>query len=99
MDLTILNWNEARFECTFGRGCEGICCREGRPPVYADEAERIASNLEHFLPAMRPEASTLVRHSGFLSRRRKAGTNMLRVVNGWCVFFNAGCVLHRIGAE
>ena len=23
---------------------------------------------------------------------------MLRVVNGWCVFFNQGCVLHKVGA-
>jgi Fe-S-cluster containining protein len=23
---------------------------------------------------------------------------MLRVVKGWCVFFNKGCVLHRVGA-
>lgn len=23
---------------------------------------------------------------------------MLRVVNGWCVFFNSGCVLHKLGA-
>ena len=24
---------------------------------------------------------------------------MLRVADGWCVFFNRGCVLHTIGAE
>jgi hypothetical protein len=24
---------------------------------------------------------------------------MVRVAGGWCVFFNGGCVLHRIGAE
>jgi hypothetical protein len=23
---------------------------------------------------------------------------MLRVVGGWCVFFNQGCVLHKVGA-
>ncbi len=23
---------------------------------------------------------------------------MLRVVDGWCVFFNQGCVLHKVGA-
>jgi hypothetical protein len=24
---------------------------------------------------------------------------MLRVADGWCVFFNRGCVLHTLGAE
>ena len=24
---------------------------------------------------------------------------MARVSEGWCVFFNSGCVLHRIGSE
>ena len=24
---------------------------------------------------------------------------MVRVADGWCVFFNGGCVLHTIGAE
>lgn len=23
---------------------------------------------------------------------------MLRVIDGWCVFFNQGCVLHKLGA-
>ena len=29
---------------------------------------------------------------------RRLGLPMLRVVNGWCVFFNQGCVLHKVGA-
>jgi hypothetical protein len=24
---------------------------------------------------------------------------MLRTVSGWCVFFNQGCVLHKVGAS
>ncbi len=24
---------------------------------------------------------------------------MLRVVDGWCVFFNKGCVLHKLGVQ
>ena len=98
MRLPVFNLHEARFECTFGRGCAGICCRNGRPPVYADEGARIGATLPALLPLMRPEASALVATSGFLSRRRKAGANSLRVVAGWCVFFNAGCVLHKTGA-
>ena len=97
-ELAILNAAEARFECIFGRGCDGICCRNGRPPVYPDEVERIGANLARFLPALRAEARRVVERAGFLSRRRKAGQPMLRVVGSWCVFFNRGCVLHRAGA-
>ena len=25
--LPVLNLTEAKFECTYGRGCEGICCQ------------------------------------------------------------------------
>lgn len=99
MHLPVLNLREARFECTFGRGCDGICCSNGRPPVSADEIGRIRANLATFLPMMRPEAAAVVERDGFTSRRRKAGEVMLRVVNGWCVFFRAGCVLHRAGIE
>ena len=98
MRLPVFNLNEARFECTFGRGCAGGCCRNGRPPVYADEQHRIESQLDRLLPLMRPEAAALVSAEGILSRRRKSGTHSLRVVAGWCVFFNHGCVLHTLGA-
>jgi len=47
---------------------------------------------------MSPAARTLVEKNGFLSNRMKAGSRMLRVVDGWCVFFNQGCVLHKLGA-
>jgi len=96
--LTQLNGDSARFECTFGRGCDGVCCRNGRPPVYADEIERIDANLPRILPLLRPEARAMVEAGGYLSRRRKAGQPMARVVDRWCVFFNEGCVLHRLGA-
>jgi hypothetical protein len=97
VQLPVLNLKEARFECSFGRGCEGICCREGRPPVYEHEAGVITSILSKLELLMRPEAAALVKTQGYLSRRQKAGTYMLRVINGWCVFFNAGCVLHKAG--
>jgi hypothetical protein len=96
VSLVVLN-PEARFDCTFGRGCEGICCRSGRPPVYPEEIERIDRNLDRILPSLRPEASALVLEDGYLSRRRTLGQPMLRVVKGWCVFFNEGCVPHRLG--
>jgi hypothetical protein len=99
MRLTVLNLESARFDCTFGRGCDGICCRNGRPPVYPDEAQRIDERRLRILALLRPEARTAVEKGGFLSRRRKAGQPTARVVGGWCVFFNQGCTLHRLGAE
>jgi hypothetical protein len=97
-DARVVNAEQATFECIFGRGCDGICCRNGRPPVYADEAARIEANLAAFLPELRPAARRVVEAVGFLSRRRKAGQPTLRVAEGWCVFFNRGCVLHKVGA-
>jgi hypothetical protein len=95
----VLNLAEARFECTFGRGCSGVCCRNGRPLIYPEEASRIDAKLPDILPALRPEARALVEKSGYLSRRRKRGFPAVRVSLGWCVFFNQGCVLHKIGAS
>lgn len=100
LGLTIINLDEAKFECTFGRGCDGICCREGRPPVYADEVERITAHLHCFLPLMRVKARNVAKRSGFLvPRQRKHGKRVLRVSQGWCIFFNQGCVLHQVGAS
>ncbi len=96
--LPVVNLTEAKFECIFGRGCDGICCQNGRPPVYPDEQERIDDNLEKFKEQMRPEAVAALERDGYLSQRRKRGLPMLRVVDGWCIFFNGGCVLHKVGA-
>ncbi|HTU89969.1 MAG TPA: DUF3109 family protein [Gemmataceae bacterium] len=96
--LPVVNLIEATYECIFGRGCDGVCCQNGRPPVYPDEAERIDANLEKFLPHLRPEARRLVEKQGYVSGRRRLGLPMLRVVGGWCIFFHQGCVLHKVGA-
>ncbi len=96
--LPVLNATEATFECTFGRGCDGICCQNGRPLVYPEEIELLEANLDRILPEMRPEARSLVEKNGILSKRRKLGLPMVRVQAGWCVFFNQGCVLHKFGA-
>lgn len=98
MSFVILNREQATFECTYGRGCEGICCRNGRPMVYPEDAARIDANLHRVLPELRPEARAVVEQEGYVSRRRKQGQPTVRVAAGWCVFFNQGCVLHRLGA-
>lgn len=96
--LPVINVAEAKFECTFGRGCEGICCHNGRPFLYSDEKERLDVNLGRILPHLRPAARALVEKDGYLSQRLKLGMPMVRVQDSWCVFFNEGCVLHKIGA-
>jgi len=98
VSLPILNVAEARFECTFGRGCDGVCCRNGRPLIYPEEAQRLDAKLPEILPRLRPEARRMVEKGGYVSRRRKCGHPVARVSSGWCVFFNQGCILHTLGA-
>lgn len=99
VSLNVVNLETATFECTFGRGCEGLCCQNGRPSVSKKEQANIKKVLKRALPLLRPEARKLVEDEGYLSRRTKLGQPMVRVNDGWCVFFNKGCVLHTIGAE
>lgn len=95
----VANADTATFDCTFGRGCEGICCKNGRPSVPPEEQAAIKKVLKRVLPHLRPEARKLIEAEGYLSKRTKLGHPMVRVVNEWCVFFNAGCVLHKVGSE
>ncbi len=97
--LPVVNLSEAKYECIFGRGCDGLCCRDGQPPIYPEEIACLDANLEKFLPHLRPEARQLVEQAGYLSEQREYGQPVPRVADGWCVFFNQGCVLHKVGAE
>jgi hypothetical protein len=96
--LPVINLSEATFECTFGRGCEGSCCHNGRPGLYPEEIACLDAHLQKVLPHLRTQARAVVERQGFLSRRRRHGLPLVRVVKSWCVFFNQGCVLHKIGA-
>ncbi len=95
--LPVLN-PDVTYECIYGRGCDGICCQNGRPPVSAEEKARIDENLEKFLPHLSAAARKAIEKDGYVSRRIKSGMPMLRVIDSWCVFFNEGCVLHKVGA-
>ena len=97
--LPIANAGTATYDCTFGRGCDGICCKNGRPSVDPEEQARIRGVLARALPRLRPEARKAIEADGFLTNRTKLGQPTVRVVGGWCVFFNRGCVLHAVGAE
>ena len=66
VDVPVVNAEQATFECIFGRGCDGICCRNGRPPVYAEEAARIEANLATFLPELRTQLTYKAERAGRL---------------------------------
>ena len=91
------NLERATFKCVFPV-CGGICCKNGRPPVTPQEQERIRANLKKFLPHLRAQARPIVMSGGWLTKRKKEGNRALAVVDGWCVFHNDGCVLHKVGA-
>jgi hypothetical protein len=95
--LKVLNLDTAHFDCVFP-SCGGVCCQNGRPGVEKHEIAKLEKNLRKFEPHLRPEARRVIERGGFLSNRKKEGCSTLRVVGGWCVFFNEGCVLHKVGA-
>lgn len=97
--LRVTNTDTATFECTFGRGCEGLCCKNGRPSLSPRELSSVRTHLDKFLPHLRPEARKVIERDGIVSERTKVGYPMLRVVGGWCAFFNQGCVFHKVGLE
>ncbi len=87
--LQVINLAEARYDCTYGRGCDGLCCREGRPLVYPEEIERTDANLPKFWPLLRPEARKAIEKRGYLTKRRRLGQRVMRAAGGWCVFFQS----------
>lgn len=97
--LEIINAATATFECVYGRGCDGLCCQNGRPSLTAPERAAIDGQLPRLLERLRPAARKLVERDGYLSNRTKLGEPMLRVVEGWCVFFHNGCTIHQLGID
>ncbi|HMP59852.1 MAG TPA: DUF3109 family protein [Gemmatales bacterium] len=98
LPLTLLNETEATFDCTFGRGCEGKCCQNGRPGLHDREYRLLRQHLHKFLPHLRPAARAVIERTDIVTRRYRNGVPMVPVQAGWCVFFNEGCVLHKVGA-
>jgi hypothetical protein len=94
----ITNLSTATFECSYGRGCDGLCCKNSEPPVTAAEEHFLVENLPRILPYLRPEARAEVERVGFTGELHADGNPKLTVVKDWCVFFNSGCVLHKLGA-
>lgn len=92
----IVNADTATFECVFPT-CDGLCCHQSRPPVEPAEAARITKVLPKVLDAMRPSARRKVEKHGFLTARIKSKRRMIAIDDRYCVFYNHGCVLHRLG--
>ncbi len=98
LPLTVVNAATATFDCSFGRGCEGICCRHGEPSVTPAEKARIDGVLDRVRPLLRPEAAAALDADGWLTAEQKLDLPMTRVVDEWCIFFHGGCTLHKVGA-
>lgn len=98
LPILVENAATATFDCVYPT-CGGKCCKQGRPPVEPGEIARIEANLAKFLPHLREKARKVVNERGFMTRREKHGLRMMAVSEGWCVFENQGCVLHKVGAK
>lgn len=99
MKLALPVWNaeESRFECVWP-SCGGACCRESRPPVSPGEEAIIRAQIPRVLELVRPAARKVLEKGTWVSKRRKGGRPMLAIAERYCVFYNEGCVLHRLGA-
>ncbi len=58
--IPLLNEQQATFECIYGRGCDGICCQNGRPGLTPAEASAIEEHMAKFAPHLRPTARRLI---------------------------------------
>lgn len=96
--LQIENIETARFKCVFPT-CGGQCCKEGRPGLTASDISKIEPNLDKIKPLLRPKALKALERRPWLSKMIKDGLPTLEVVDGWCVFYNQGCVLHKMGMD
>lgn len=98
LSITLLNEQTATFECSYGRGCKGDCCTNGRPGLSEDEQRRITGNLHNILPLLKAKARKIIEEQGIVTRRTRHGLPLAAVVDQWCIYFNDGCALHKAGA-
>jgi Fe-S-cluster containining protein len=94
--IQVENLNSARFRCIFPV-CGGICCKTGRPSLTPDDVRRIERDLQKFVPHLRPDVRRFLKRHPWLSRRKKQRNPTLAVAGGWCVFYNEGCILQKVG--
>lgn len=99
LPIPLLNAATATFDCSYGRGCKGDCCTNGRPGLTTDEQAAINNNLDKILPLLKPAARKIIERDGIVTRRTRHGIPLAAVLDKWCIYFNDGCVLHKAGAN
>lgn len=98
VSIPLLNAQTATFECSYGRGCKGDCCTNGRPGLSVKEQTAINSNLDKILPLLKPKCREIIEKKGIATKRTRHGLPLAAVVDSWCIYFNDGCALHKAGA-
>lgn len=106
-----LTWLTSRWECIFGRGCEGIdarrpdagCCVHGAHFADRKDRKRVATWVDRLTPDLWQNHRTGTRKGW---TEREDGADKTRVVKGACIFHNDadfaggyGCALHHLAIK
>ncbi len=105
-----LTWLTSRWNCVFGRGCQGIeagragdgCCTLGAHFSDEDDEARVARHVARLTPQLWQYHETGTGPDGW-AEVNEDGDRQTRRVDGACVFLNrpgfgagAGCALHTL---
>ncbi|AEW94961.1 hypothetical protein SCATT_25900 [Streptantibioticus cattleyicolor NRRL 8057 = DSM 46488] len=105
-----LTWLTSRWNCVFGRGCQGIeagrasdgCCTLGAHFSDEDDEARVAKHAARLTPALWQYHATGTGPDGW-AEVNEDGDRQTRRVDGACVFLNRpgfaggeGCALHTL---
>jgi hypothetical protein len=105
-----LTWLTSRWNCVFGRGCQGIepgraadgCCTLGAHFSDEDDEARVAGHVARLTPQLWQHHATGTGPEGW-TELSEDGERQTRRVDGACVFLNRpgfgagqGCALHTL---
>ncbi|MBY8888709.1 hypothetical protein K7472_28260 [Streptomyces sp. PTM05] len=105
-----LTWLTSRWNCVFGRGCQGIeagrasdgCCTLGAHFSDEEDEERVAKHAARLTPELWQYHATGTGPDGW-AEVNEDGDRQTRRVDGACVFLNrpgfpagSGCALHTL---
>lgn len=104
-----LTWLTSRWNCIYGRGCEGIepgraddgCCSLGAHYSDRDDESRVTKVAKRLTPQLWQFYE--VGHKKGITAKDRDGSKQTRRVDGACIFLNrpgfetgAGCALHML---